>query len=273
MQLRLRQLCLVSQDKGRTVAELASILDMRPVHGSGDLSVYGLPSQGPMFEGGRRVLAELGVENLVFAAGTDFLEVLFPTREDSSTVRFMHRRGGDTGYMVIFQADDVGLFARRARAEGVRVVHEGHFPNYYDIHLHPKDTGGALLSVARHAPHNVPNGPWYPAGSAWEMKPPSGVVGAIVAAEFQSNHPEALAERWGRLLDIAVEQDAERCSLKLDDGVLRFVEATDGRGEGFSGFDVKVRDRARIAAAAAMRGTRIEHDMLMICGMRVGLVD
>jgi hypothetical protein len=272
MYLRLRQLCLVAHDKAGTVADLAEVLGMRPVHGSGDLSPYGLPARGPMSEGGRKLLIEQGVENLIFGAGTDFLEVLFPLREDAASARYLRRRGGDTGYMIILQADDVGGFARLARAADVRIVHEAHFPAYEDIHLHTKDTGGSLLSIARHMPTNEPDGPWYPAGSAWEAMEPSQNVVGIVAAEIQSEDPRALAERWGRLMALPVEMVDEISILKLDDGVLRFVPARDGRGEGFSGFDLKVRDPGQIYAAAAERGLGVTDGVLAICGMRVRLV-
>lgn len=274
MHVRLRQVCLVAEDKQRTVADLAEVLDVRPVHGSGDLSAYGLPAWGPMSEGGRRLLAEQGIENLVFGAGTDFLEMLYPLREDATAARYRRRRQGDTGYMIILQADDVGHFADLARAEDVRIVHEAAFPAYADIHLHIRDTGGSLLSIARHLPDNEPDGPWYPAGTAWEtLVAPSRHVTGIVAAEMQSDDPRGLAERWGRLLGRPVGEHNDALVLALEDSELRFVPASDGRGEGFSGLDLRVRDRARIMLAAAARGLAVEGDVLMICGMRCRLVE
>jgi hypothetical protein len=153
----------------------------------------------------------------------------------------------------------------------MRIVHEAHFPAYEDIHLHTKDTGGSLLSIARHMPTNEPGGHWYPAGTAWEAMEPAHNVAGIVAAELQSEDPKTLAERWGRLLALPVEPLGDGFVLGLDDGVLRFVPARDGRGEGLSGFDVKVRDREQICAAAARRGLGGENGVLEICGMRVCL--
>ncbi|TAL02099.1 MAG: hypothetical protein EPO08_07955 [Rhodospirillaceae bacterium] len=273
MYLKLRQICLVASDKDQTVTDLADLLGMQPVHGSGDLSAYGLPARGPMSEGGRKLLAEQGVENLIFGAGPDFLEVLFPLGDDTTSARYLRRRGGDTGYMIILQGDDLPHFAALAGAEGVRIVHQARFPTYADIHLHTKDTGGALLSVARHLPENEPGGAWYPAGTAWETMEPGPIVEGIIAVEIQSEEPKRLAERWGRLLGISAKVQNESFVLRLDDGELRFVAAVDGRGEGFSGFDLKIKDRERVEAAAAARHVPLNGDVLSLCGMRCRLVN
>ena len=54
--------------------------------------------------------------------GGEFLEVLEPFRDDASGARYLARRGGDAGYMVILQ--DADALAHRARLEGagVRVI-------------------------------------------------------------------------------------------------------------------------------------------------------
>jgi hypothetical protein len=53
---------------------------------------------------------------------------------------------------------------------------------------------------------------------------------------------------------------------------VRFVEATDGRGEGLGGVDIVVHNRARILAAAAQRGRKISDDQLTIGGVRFNLL-
>jgi hypothetical protein len=226
-----------------------------------------------MSEGGRKVLADLGVENLIFAAGSDFIEVMFPTRPDGSTVAFMDRRGGDTGYMLVLQTDDIDRYEALAGKEGVRISHKASFPKYSDIHLHPRDCGGALLSMAREMPDNVPDGPWYPAGTAWQETPASSAVSAVVGAEMRSPDPEALARRWGRLLALPVQSDDGTWLITLDDGVLRFVRANTDQKEGFYGIDLKVRDRSRVEQGAKAAGIAIEENQLTICGMTVRLVD
>ena len=63
-----------------------------------------------------------GLNNVVMPVGGEFLEVLEPFRDDASGARYLARRGGDAGYMVILQ--DADALAHRARLEaiGVRVI-------------------------------------------------------------------------------------------------------------------------------------------------------
>ena len=270
--LRLRQICLVAADKDQVVQEFATLLKSPVLHGSGDLSRYGLPARGPMFEGGHRVLDALGVENLIFSAGADFIEVIFPNRPDSSALKLMQRRGGPTGYMIILQADDVGFYGENAEKLGIRIVHQAQFPKYQDLHFHPKDTGAALLSVARQMPENVIDGPWYPAGSVWERARGTTHASNLIAAELQSPEPEALAIRWGQLLGRTIEQKERHFEIALDNGVLRIGGADQGRQEAFSGFALRVKDPDAIRAAARKCGAVCDEWAIRLCGMRVSLV-
>ena len=63
-----------------------------------------------------------GLANVVMPVGGEFLEVLEPIREDASGARYLARRGGDAGYMVILQ--DADALAHRARLQkmGVRLI-------------------------------------------------------------------------------------------------------------------------------------------------------
>jgi hypothetical protein len=272
MYLRLRQICLVAADKQQILTDFQEILGIVPVHGSGDLSPYGLPASGPMSVGGRKLLAEQGIENLVFGAGSDFIEVLFPTREDATAARYRHRRGGDTGYMLILQTGDVAHFAELARQEGVRIAHTANFAEYVDIHLHTKDAGGTLLSMARHLPENRIDGPWYPAGTAWETMPKSAKVKKIVAVELQDAAPEILAARWSRLLGLRLIEREPGFALQLDDGELRFVPLRSGETAGFCGFDLRVTDPAAILSVASGRGLTVARNEIIICGLHCRLV-
>src|SRR5262249_62421353 len=80
----------------------------------------------------------------------------------------------------------------------------------------------------------------------------------MTPAELQSDGPQALAARWSELLERPVTPDAAgNPQIVLDDAVLRFVPAADGRGEGLGGLDVKVVDRDRLLASAAARGFNV----------------
>jgi hypothetical protein len=95
----------------------------------------------------------------------------------------------------------------------------------------------------------------------------------MTAAELQSDDPQALAARWSEVLDRPVTPNAAgNPQIALDDAVLRFVPATDGRGEGLGGLDVKVVDRDWLLASAAARGFHVADDTVVVCGTRFRLV-
>lgn len=239
MALFLRQLCVATPNKVDAVKVLNERFDLVPVHGSGDLSPYGLPASGPMSAKGRALLEAQGVENLIFAAGTKFLEVLFPTRPDGTVARYIDRAGGiGAGYMIILQGDDPERYAETARNVGVRVIHEARYGAYDDVQFHPKDTGGALLSVSRNQPDNTSAGDWYPAGTAWRASSQSRTVRGIAAARLRSEDPETLALRWSSLLGRRVSKDCKHWRIDLDDGALIFERSLPGAVPGFFGIDL-----------------------------------
>jgi Glyoxalase-like domain len=149
-----------------------------------------------------------GLHNAVFAAADTFLEVVSPTRDGTAAGRLIERRGGDCGYMLMLQVDDVAAARDRARAAGVREVFEVTLPDIDEVHLHPADMRGAIVSVS--APQ--PPGAWRWGGPDWEQRAaPVQVVGATVAVA----DPDAVAARWreiaGGLGGIRfVQDDAER---------------------------------------------------------------
>ena len=51
-------------------------------------------------------VGHFGLENAVIPIGTDFLEVVSPKEENTTAGRFLEKRNGDGGYMIIIQVDD-----------------------------------------------------------------------------------------------------------------------------------------------------------------------
>jgi hypothetical protein len=82
-----------------------------------------------------------------------------------------------------------------------------------------------------------------------------------------------LAERWSSIAEIPLRQDEQgRTEMPLKNASVRFVEMTDGRGEGLGGIDVKVADRPWLLRVADERGCRVSDDQVMVCGVRFNLV-
>src|SRR5215470_7170071 len=65
-----------------------------------------------------------GLEPAIFPVGNQFIEVVSPIRENTAGGRYLDRRGGDGGYMVILQSDDHAPRKRRVAELGIRKVME-----------------------------------------------------------------------------------------------------------------------------------------------------
>ena len=60
-------------------------------------------------------------------------------------------------------------------------------------------------------------------------------------------------------------------TIELDNATLRFVEATDGRGEGLGGIDITAVDRDAILEGAHERDCYVSDDQVEVAGLRVYL--
>jgi hypothetical protein len=126
---RLRQVALVAHDCGQVSDEL------RAAFGWGE----------PFHDPG---VGRFGLTNAVFAAGDTFVEVVAPVQAGTTAGRYLERRGGDGGYMAIFQVPDLAAARARLPGLGVRVVWTADLPDIAGTHLHPKDVPGAVLTTA-----------------------------------------------------------------------------------------------------------------------------
>jgi hypothetical protein len=202
--------------------------------------------------------------------GTSFLEVVSPTREGTTAGRLLERRGGDGGYMVIVQTDDLEADRKRMAELGIRVVWQVKLPDAQTIHLHPRDVGAAIVSLDAMTPPES----WRWAGPDWKKHVRSDVTRALAGAEIQAMEPAALAERWSQVFARRATPQADGSfELALDVGRLRFVPARDGRGDGVSGIDVTVVDQAGALARARARGLPASGDTVEICGTRIRLIE
>ncbi len=253
--LRMRQICLVAEALEPAVEELCTVLGIEVCHRDPAVERYGL-------------------ENALMPIGNQLLEVVAPIREGTAGGRYLERRGGDGGYMVILQTDDPKPHRERLSKLGVRIVSEPTYHDYAGMQFHPRDTGGAILSVDWNEgdPQDAA-GPWHPAGPDWQRARRTDRVTAMVAAELQSDDPGRLARRWAEVLGLPLAADADGlATIALDDATLRFVHATDGRGEGLGALDLAVADKAAVLVAAAARDLPFEDDEVTLCGTRFRLI-
>ncbi len=137
-----------------------------------------------------------GLINALLPVGPSFLEVVAPTRSGTAAGRYLERRGGDGGYMVIVDCDDIERRRRHVETIGVRVANPLRYEDYTGLQLHPRDTGGAMLELNHTEGGERLDGPYHPAGPHWQDFIRRDTTRALLAAELQSADPAALAARW-----------------------------------------------------------------------------
>jgi hypothetical protein len=254
MSLRLRQIALIARELTPIVEDIKEVLGLEVAFRDPAVAVFGL-------------------ENAVFPVGNQFLEVVAPTREGTAGGRYLDRRQGNGGYMVILQADDHASYKRRAAELNIRKALEHDEPEFHIMQLHPRDTGGCFLEIDQQIGSEKPEDPWHPAGHNWQSAVRTEVVRGIAGAEIQTPNQAELSERWGQIMQLPVQANTQgQPSLQLTNAHVRFVADSDGRGEGLGGVDLKVADRARLLAAAQRRGLHIDGDCVQLCGVRFRLV-
>lgn len=246
--MRLRQVALAAHELEPTLALLQQVLGL------------GEPFRDPG-------VAEFGLQNGVLPIGDSFVEVVSPVKPGTTAGRWLERRGGDAGYMAIFQTDDLGAARERMGRLGVRVVWETALEDAATLHLHPRDVGGAIVSIDAMQPPES----WRWAGPGWRERGQAEVVTGLVGVVIEAPDPEKLAMRWSEVLDVRPDPDAMGgFTLALQRGTrVRLVPAPPGHEAALVAAEVAVRDRARFAAQAAAAGVLEADGAARIAGTRI----
>jgi hypothetical protein len=159
-----------------------------------------------------------GLRNAVFALGDTFLEVVSPVKPDTAAGRLMTRRGGDCGYMLMFQVDDLSAARARAKQAEVREVFEIDREDISEVHLHPRDMRAAIVSLSQ--PRPPASWPW--GGEGWQQR---AAAKRIVGATIAVTEPDDVAQRWhaviGGLPSVGFEREDD------DRGLTEVVIATE----------------------------------------------
>ncbi|MDR3513171.1 MAG: VOC family protein [Caulobacteraceae bacterium] len=245
--MRLRQVALVAKDLEPVAAQLAAVFGLKVAFRDPAVGVFGLV-------------------NVVMPVGGEFIEIVQPVRPDASAARYLARRGGDAGYMVILQAADALTHRRRLAQMGVRQIAESRHEGYQYTHFHPGDCAGVLTSIDSvdgDAYWREPMSDWPPAGKAWRDTPAGGAMG-LAAVDIQSRDPAAAAQRWSSLLGIPVLDGTQ---LRLARGLVRFVPPIDDDATGVVALDIEVADPAGTLATARDLGLPETEGRVLIGGV------
>jgi hypothetical protein len=212
--IRLRQVALVARELDPVVDELCARFGLTVSYRDPGVATFGL-------------------HNALMTVGDQFLEVVAPTEDGTTAGRLIDRRRGDGGYMAIFEVDDLDDRLTLLDKLGIRVVWSADLPDIRGRHLHPRDLGGAIVSIDQ----PVPNGSWR-WGGPWTAHGDNAVVTAIAGVTISAADPAAMRSRWS---DAGV------------DHAVRFVAAGE-RGEGLDGVDLVAADRSRAGESAVVGG-------------------
>jgi hypothetical protein len=245
--MRLRQIALASYDLDAVTHSLGEVFGLKVAYNDPGVGHYGL-------------------KNAVMSAGTAFLEVVEPIKDDASAGRFLARRGGDAGYMVIIQTTDAEAERERMVALGARVVDDIDIKGYRCAHFHPAVFGGMLVSVDQQRTTNdylEPFGDWWPAGPNWR-EARTGTVLDLTGITLSSPDPRALAALWSKLLATPLDP-ADPQHLPLAKGDVRF-RAGDGPLTWISRIDLKVADAAAAFDRARADGLGVDEDEGVLIG-------
>ncbi len=247
--MRLRQIALASNDLDKVTHGLAEVFGLKVAYNDPGIHHYGL-------------------KNAVISAGSGFLEVVQPIAEGASAGRFLSRRGGDAGYMIILQDPDAEAQRARVSALGVRVVDDIDTPAYRASHFHPADFGGMLVSIdqQRTEPDYLePFGDWWPAGKTWRETRTHTVL-ELEGFTLASPDPHALAALWSKLLGNPLDS-ANDLHLPLTKGLIRFCQGEDTM-TWISRIDLKVADVEDVLDRARADGLDVDDDGVLIGGVR-----
>ena len=257
MTIQLRQICLVARELEPVIQDLTAVLGINRCFVDPGVGVFGL-------------------ENTLMPIGRNFLEVVAPVEENTAGGRYLERRNGDGGYMVITQADSAETqqqVRQNALDNGVRVAHETIREDWNLCQLHPGDLKAAFFEIESDL-HNDFNGHWNPVGGlGWEDKVKQDITVDFQGVELQSTDPLELAELWGKVAGLPIERNGAEFTMEFNNATIRFVEEEDGRGPGLGGLDILVNDRDHILQEAENRDCFVTEDRVDLCGTRWYLRD
>ncbi len=255
--MRLRQICLVARDLDSTSRALCETFGIEVAYRDPEVGQWGL-------------------HNIVAPVGGEFLEIVSPKEAGTSAERYLDRRGGDGGYMVILNCDDALAARVRAAEHGLREIYRTDRPGYIATQFHPRDCGGIILtmdSVPGVADCRERLAEWPPAGPHWRDHVSTARIAGFAGVTLQVEDPEVAGRLWSTLLEAPLRQEGAGFALSLDNAFVRFVPVADARGPGIASVALRANDRGAVDAWARDHGLATGEGRLTVVGTAFELVD
>jgi methylmalonyl-CoA epimerase len=125
------------EDLGAEVERYRRVFGVEPVH--------------------RETVESQGVEEVLFAVGASFIQLLRPLGPETPVGRHLAARGPGMHH-VAYRVDDLSAALDRLRAEGLQLVDERPRAGSRGMSIafvHPKGLGGVLVELVQEAPQPV----------------------------------------------------------------------------------------------------------------------
>ncbi|KAF2849603.1 hypothetical protein T440DRAFT_452502 [Plenodomus tracheiphilus IPT5] len=259
---RLRQITLVVQDLEQARQLLTSVLDTQVAY------------EDP-------AVAQWGLRNFLVPLGGDFIEVVAPSREDTTASRLLKKRGPG-GYMIIMQTEDARRRREHIEAQRLaRIIFSHERGDSVCIQYHPKGIkGGMIPELDSHTPESSnPTplksrfSPWHACGSDYDaysvgMRNTShlSLQGCVLRLHPDDLDHEAASRQWEDIFGVGRSRDL----LAFTNARLGFVRGREGQSEGLLSIVVGIDGQAkrdalveRAKLAGVYRGDHVE-----MCGVK-----
>lgn len=243
--VRLRQIALAARDLDTLERTILQVLQTSKISSDPAVSQWGL-------------------RNTLLSLGGEVLEIVAPTKPDTSAGRFLDRqakgKGVDAaGYMLIMQCKDADRRLRYIEERKLgKVVFNMDNEGYKCRQYHPRIVPGGVMPEldSQSSVDGCPDplrasfGPWEPAGSLAEWPQYSAVmernadlklVGATLRLKMGDVDVEGAARKWEEVFGIARSRDL----LQFTNAKVGFVRDVDGKGEGLESITIAVKGRKR----------------------------
>jgi hypothetical protein len=131
------------------------------------------------------------------------------------------------------------------------------------MHLHPRDIGGAIVSLDQ----PVPPASWRWGGPGWEERPVGPLARDLTGITLASPDPDALSRRWSEVLDCPRSPGSHGdFEIPVEGGRLRFEVASPGAPEGIVAAEIRSTDPEAAVARARERDLPVEGRAVRIGG-------